>query len=92
MNDALALHFAARRYCQHELELLESQYAQVQRIARRRQGDGHNYDADAGSCFLERKWNDWRCMECLNEWYDPNDPVRKEKEAMLDKILKEHGR
>ena len=49
-------------------------------------------EAVLGSCFLERKWNDWRCMECLNEWYDPNDPVRKEKEAMLDKILKEHGR
>lgn len=49
-------------------------------------------EAVLGSCFLDRKWNDWRCMDCLNEWYDPNDPARKEMEELLEKILKRLGR
>jgi ribosomal protein L37AE/L43A len=49
-------------------------------------------EAVLGSCFLERKWNDWRCIDCNYEWYDPDDPARQEMEALLEKILKKLGR
>lgn len=43
-------------------------------------------EAVLGSCFQNRKWNDWHCMNCHYEWFNPNDPARQEIEALLEPV------
>ena len=44
-------------------------------------------EAVIGTCFASLDRPDWRCMQCNHEWFDPSDPVRKEFDAIQQRIF-----
>jgi hypothetical protein len=39
-----------------------------------------------GGCSMWEDMADWRCSTCQHEWFDPTDPVRIEREELMDSI------